>query len=375
MKVAIYTRVSTDEQASEGYSLQVQEEFLTDHVKKYGWEIYHPNGKGGIYTDDMSGYKLERPGLQRMLADAKNKKFDLILVYKIDRLSRRLRDLENIRTELESYNVHLKSASEPFDTTDSSGSLMFQQLGAFAEFERNRIKERVFPGMIKGVQNGNWQGAHWTPHGYKYNKPEKRLEVVPEEAKTVRMIYEMYLGNRSTAQITKYFFDQGTKARGGGLFHSKFVRDILRNRLYTGDLVWNKYHYDPMKKTKKGLKYVKNDPSKVVIAKGRHEPLISKKDWDTVQEKLHRNRRGALHRTSIRAYPLTGILFCGECDFKFRGASNVASHKTGEKKRWYRCDAKHQHRIDCNAKGVLADVIETQIEAILEVICDHHNVK
>jgi len=163
MKVAIYTRVSTDEQASEGYSLQVQEEFLKDHVQKYGWEVYHPNGAGSIYTDEMSGYKLERPGLQRMMEDARNKKFDMILVYKIDRLSRRLKDLENIRTELEEYDVHLKSATEPFDTTDSSGRLMFQQLGAFAEFERSRIKERVFPGMVKGVQNGNWQ-AHDTHH-------------------------------------------------------------------------------------------------------------------------------------------------------------------------------------------------------------------
>ncbi|MCK4882103.1 MAG: recombinase family protein [Candidatus Omnitrophica bacterium] len=375
MKVAIYTRVSTDEQASEGYSLQVQEEFLKDHIQKYGWEIYHPDGAGNIYTDEMSGYKLERPGLQRMMEDARNKKFDMILVYKIDRLSRRLKDLENIRTELETYDVHLKSATEPFDTTDSSGRLMFQQLGAFAEFERSRIKERVFPGMVKGVQNGNWQGSRYSPYGYKYNKQKKELEIVPKEAKTVQTIYEMYLASKSTVEITRHFYEKGTKSRGGGRFHSKFVRDILRNRLYIGDLVWNKYHYDPIKKTKKGLKSVKNDPSKVIIAKGKHKPLIDKKDWEKVQGKLDRNRRGALHRKSIRIYPLTGILFCGVCDFKFRGASNISSHKTGEKKRWYRCDAKHQHAIDCNAKGVLAEVIEPQIEAILEILCDHHNVK
>ncbi|MCR4338135.1 MAG: recombinase family protein, partial [Candidatus Omnitrophica bacterium] len=328
-----------------------------------------------LYTDDMSGYKFERPGLQRMLNDARKKKFDLILVYKIDRLSRRLRDLENIRTELETFDVHFKSASEPFDTTDSSGRLMFQQLGAFAEFERNRIKERVFPGMIKGVQNGNWQGSRYAPFGYKYNKQAKLLEIEPEEAKIVQLVYEMYLGNKSTTEITRYFYAEGTKSRGGGRFHSKFVRDILRNRIYIGDLVWNKYHYDPIKKTRKGLKYVKNDPAKVVIAKGKHQPLIEKADWEKVQRKLDNNRKGRLHRKSIRIYPLTGILFCGECDFKFRGASNIASHKTGEKKRWYRCDAKHQHGIDCNAKGILSDVIESQIEAILEILCEHHNVK
>jgi len=167
MKVAIYTRVSTEDQAREGYSIEVQREYLLDHAKRLGWEVYK------IYTDDVSGYVMDRPALNEMLEDAKQKRFELIITYKLDRFSRKLKDLLNIVDELDSYGVAYKSATEPFDTSTSTGKLMFQQLGSFAEFERNRIKERVFPGMIKGVQQGNWQGARYAPYGYYYNKEKK----------------------------------------------------------------------------------------------------------------------------------------------------------------------------------------------------------
>jgi len=83
--------------------------------------------------------------------------------------------------ELSSYGIGFKSATEPFDTTTSAGRLMFQQLGSFAEFERNRIAERIFPGTVKSVQQGNWQGARYAPYGYKYNKGRKLLEIDEKE--------------------------------------------------------------------------------------------------------------------------------------------------------------------------------------------------
>mgnify|MGYP001572944372 FL=1 len=170
MKIAIYIRVSTEDQAKEGYSLEVQREYLESFAKREGLEIFK------IYQDDgISGYSTERPALKELLKDAKDRKFDLVLVYKIDRFSRNLKDLLNLVDELSTYGVGFKSATEPFDTTTSAGKLMFQQLGSFAEFERNRIAERVFPGMIKGVQRGNWQGARYAPYGYTYTKEKKLL--------------------------------------------------------------------------------------------------------------------------------------------------------------------------------------------------------
>ena len=199
MKIAIYIRVSTEDQAKEGYSLEVQREYLESFAKREGLEVFK------IYQDDgISGYTTERPALKKLLKDAKDKKFDLVLVYKIDRFSRNLKDMLNLVDELFSYGVGFKSATEPFDSTTSAGKLMFQQLGSFAEFERNRIAERVFPGMVKGVQQGNWQGARYAPYGYRYNKERKLLEIDEQEAKVVKLIYTMFLCDRSIFAITEY---------------------------------------------------------------------------------------------------------------------------------------------------------------------------
>ena len=157
IRAALYTRVSTEDQAREGYSLDVQRDYLIGFAKREGYQIYFADNKSKIYQDDgYSGYSLERPAMTQLLEDARAGKFDLILVYKLDRFSRRLRDILNILDELDSLGIQFKSATEPYETTSSSGKLMLQQLGSFAEFERNRIIERVFPGMVRGVKEGHW---------------------------------------------------------------------------------------------------------------------------------------------------------------------------------------------------------------------------
>ncbi|MBI4801114.1 MAG: recombinase family protein [Elusimicrobia bacterium] len=128
MKTALYLRVSTEDQAKEGYSLEVQRETLEAFAKREGFEVYK------VYSDDgISGYTSDRrPELAALLADAKGGKFGLVLVSKLDRFSRNLKDLLNLVDELCSYGAGFKSAGEPFDTTTSAGKLMFQQLGSFA---------------------------------------------------------------------------------------------------------------------------------------------------------------------------------------------------------------------------------------------------
>lgn len=374
MKAAIYTRVSTDEQAREGYSLEVQEEYLKEFAKRAGWEIYY-HESDRIYTDDMTGYSLDRPALKRLLADAKQKKFDIVLVYKTDRFSRKLKDLLNLVEELESYNIGFKSATELFDTTTSSGKLMFQQLGSFAEFERNRIAERVFPGMLKGVGRGNWQGARYSPYGYKYNKEKKLLEIIPEEAEVVRLIYFMYLSGKSTTQIAGYFFKKGCKTRSGGKFHTKLISDILKSKYYLGKMVWNRHHYDKKQPTRRGYKYVRNDFSKIIEVEGKHEAIIKREDFEQVQEKLNANRKGVLHRIGCADYPLSGIVFCGKCGHKYLGAVNISNHSSGFKKRWYRCNARQVHYVKCLNTAVKAEDLEPQVFEILERIISHPTLK
>ena len=371
MKVALYIRVSTEDQVREGTSLEVQREFLESYAKRENCEIYYPE-KGNIYKDDgYSGYTLERPALSRLLKDAKHKKFDVVLVYKIDRFARNNRLLLNLVEELNNAGIGFKSATEAFDTVSAAGKLALSMLGTVAQFERDRIIERVFPGMIKGVQRGNWQGARYSPYGYKYNKEKKLLEVVKEEADIVKMIYLMYLSGQSTMQIAGYLYNKGYKTRSGGRFHTKLICDILKNQMYLGKLVWNKKHYDKTKKTLKGCSYVRNKPSDVIVAQGRHEAIICQDDFDDVQKKLEEARKGVVKKANSHEYPLTGILFCARCGNRFQGCANVATRenkKTKTKRRYYRCCARQTYYIKCGNSYVRADELEAEVFNIIKLI-------
>lgn len=375
MKIATYRRVSSEDQAREGTSLQVQREILEKYAKNKNWEIYHPEPKKDYVDDGYSGSTLERPALKKLLKDAKLKKFEAILVYKIDRFARNNRILLNLIEEFENAGIGFISATESFDTVSASGKMALSMLGTVAQFERDRIIERVFPGMIKGVERGHWQGSRYTPYGYKYNKKDKILEIIPEEAEIVKLIFMMYLSNQSTKKIAGYLYQKQYKTRSGGQFHSKFVCDILKNKLYIGKIVWNKHSYDKKQRTRKGYKYVKNDPSKIIEADGKHKAIISSDDFYLVQEKLKRNRRGSLHRNTANDYPLTGILYCAECEHRYRGKFNTSNHRTGKKKRWYACNAKHEHNIDCSNPAIKAEEIEPYVFILLETLFTHPEIK
>jgi len=368
MKIAMYTRVSTEDQAKEGYSLEVQREYLESFAKREGYEIFK------VYCDDgISAYSTRREALQQLLKDAKDKKFELVLVYKIDRFSRNLKDLLNLVDELSTCGIAFKSATEPFDTSTSAGMLMFQQLGSFAEFERNRIAERVFPGMLKGVKLGNWQGARYSPYGYRYNKANKLLEVDEQEAKIVKLIFEMCLAGKTIRFITEYLTKKKYRNRKGNIFSTKLIGDILRNRIYTGKLVWNRHHYDKNQKTKKGYAYVKNPLDKIIIAQGRHEALISEEVFNFVQKKLKERRIEIKRKKSD--YPLSGILYCAKCNHRYLGISSISNHRTGEKKRWYRCNGPQRSFIKCKNKSVKAEDIEPKVAALLDCLLRSETLK
>jgi site-specific DNA recombinase len=368
MKIAIYIRVSTEDQAKEGYSLEVQREYLESFAKREGYEILK------VYSDDgISGYSDRRPALQELLKDAKDNKFEIVLVYKIDRFSRNLKDLLTLVDELSSSGVAFKSATEPFDTTTSAGKLMFQQLGSFAEFERNRIAERVFPGMVRGVKNGRWQGARYSPYGYRYNKAAKLLEVDEKEAKVVKLIFEMCLAGKSTRFITEYLTKKKYRNRKGNIFSTKLIGDILKNRIYTGKLIWNKKHYDKNQKTKKHYKYINNDISEVIIAEGNHKAIISEEDFNLAQRKL--KLRGIRIKRKKSDYPLSGVLYCAKCNHKYLGISSISNHRTGQKKRWYRCAGPQKSFVRCKNKSVKAGEIEPKVAALLDCLLSSKTLK
>jgi len=371
LRVALYTRVSTEDQAREGFSLQVQRDCLLQYAKNFGWEVFCSVPGVEVYEDDgYSGSTMDRPAFQILRNDAHNKKFDLLLIYKQDRLSRNLKELLTFLEELGDWGIGFKSATEPFDTTSSAGKLAIQMLGSYAEFERNRLIERVFPGMIMGVKKGHWQGARYFPFGYKHNKSLKRLEVVPEEAEIVKEIYRMYISGYGTKKIAQHFHYKGIKSREGHSFYTKLIRDILRSKTYLGMMVWNKKHYDKKQKTEsgKGYKYVRNDPSKVIEVPNTHEAIITQTEFDRAQELLDRNRKTKVIRFRDTIYHLSGVVFCKRCGLTYRGNMLSVNSRTKEKRAWYRCSSISRVDRQCNNKGITANVLEKEVWAILEVI-------
>jgi site-specific DNA recombinase len=373
MKVALYTRVSTEDQAREGFSLEVQRTYLLQYAKNFGWDVFCSMSGRDVYMDDgYSGGNMDRPALQRLLFDARNKQFDLILVYKQDRLSRRLKDLLGLLEEIDSLGIGYKSATEPFDTTSSAGKMAIQMLGSCAEFERNRLVERVFPGMVVGVKRGHWQGARYAPYGYRYNKEVKKLEVHPEEAKIVKEIYAMYISGTSTSRIAGHYYNLGIPSRQGGRFYNKFISNILQSKVYLGMLVWNKRRYNTKEKTKngegKGYKYVNNDPSKIIEVPNTHEAIITQSEFDEARALLKRNRTNGVVRFRNNVYHLSGILKCNECGGNYRGITATVNHRTKMRRPWYRCSSKGIPHIKCNNMSVTADAINKQVWDIIEII-------
>jgi site-specific DNA recombinase len=163
MRIATYTRISTDEDR-QPFSLGAQAERLEAYARSQdGWRIVRR------FTDRASGATLDRPGLRQALSEAAASVYELLLVYRVDRLSRSVRQLAQTAEELERSDVALRSATEPFDTSSPAGKMMLQMLGVFAEFERATIVERITAGMERAASQGRWVVGK-VPYGYLRNR-------------------------------------------------------------------------------------------------------------------------------------------------------------------------------------------------------------
>ena len=207
-RIACYTRISTDEDHQK-YSLGAQKERLEAFCKsQYGndWTLFK------LYRDTESGTHMNRPGLEEMLYDAEAKSFDTLLIFRVDRLSRKVRELAQMVDELTKYGITLKSITEPFDTANAAGKMMLQMLGVFAEFEHATIVERTKVGMERKAKGGSWVGGV-VPYGYQLD-PEKGLIIREEESVIVKKMFKMYsLGKEGTHTICHTLNEVGDRRR------------------------------------------------------------------------------------------------------------------------------------------------------------------
>lgn len=356
MNARLYERVSTDRQATEGFSLEAQHERLVAYCVSQGWSI------AGRYVDDgESGKDLDRPEVQRMLKESQAG--DIILVYRLDRLTRSSKDIEYLLELAEEKQIYLKSATEDINTQSSSGRFHLRLIVQFGQYERETIAERASMGKRRRVKEGNWQGGK-PPFGYitvdsnevKNGRYLKRLEPNPMNAHLVPAIFDRYLKGEGTRAIAKWLNDElQVRTVGGALFSSTMVSRIIKNPIYCGEGTYNRT------KPKRG-ETVERVPIDV-------PPLIKTLVYQQAQSALQRRTRYA-PRQATGNFPLSGIAVCGNCGSYLFGSkvTNGATRHTGKSWRGYRCAnyAKGRHCGDPPFVTVSATVVEDNLLDLLD---------
>ena len=279
LTLALYRRVSTDKQADEGYSLDVQQEKLQAYAKTFS----NVREVRDYMDDGYSGSSLDRPGIGRLMKDIQAGEITHVIVVKLDRLSRSQKDtLHLIEDVMIPANVAFISIMESFNTDTAFGRAMVGILSVFAQLERENIFERTRGGMQKRVEKGYWPGGGRTPYGYDYD-PARGILVPNEQAEMVRYIYDRYLAGVSMQTI----------ADNLDLKYEKLVYNIITRKSNAGYIVY------------KGEEY-----------KGLHEPIVSLDTYDRAMELLA--ERSAAKLVTKTSHLLTGLCRCGTCGARMR---------------------------------------------------------
>jgi len=357
LRCAVYTRKSCEEGLEQSFnSLDAQREACEAFVlsqRHEGWRVLPARYDDGGF----SGGNLERPALKQLLEDVAANKIDTIVVYKVDRLTRSLADFAKIVEALDARGVSFVSVTQQFNTTTSMGRLTLNILLSFAQFEREVTGERIRDKIAASKRRGMWMGGN-VPLGY--DVKERKLIVNPEEAKTVRRIFRLYLEAGCVRGLKVRLDEEGIRSKvrrgtsggrsGGSSFSRGALYKILNNNIYLGEI------------SHKGQCYP-----------GEHESIVLRELWDQVQTQLRGDNQGRRHGVRVESPSLlTGLIMDGE------GNKLTASHtvKSGRRYRYY-CQAVSQqsrvqgssiripaHDIESGVVGRIAEFLQSQKEVV-----------
>jgi len=354
-KVAIYARVSTTEQAEEGYSIDEQIRVLKAFCEHEGYFIYDEYVDRGISGKNIAG----RPAAQRLLADVEQKKFDIVLVWKMNRLARKSLDLMNIVEKLNSKNIAFRSYTEKYETETPTGKLQFQMMAAIAEYERNNIAENVKMGMLARAKEGRWNGGQVL--GYDVveipsdtkKRRDSHLVVNEREANVVRFIFQMYTSGHGYKSIANCINKKGYLTKKGNTFSLNAIKTIVTNPVYAGYIRYN-VRRDWNEKRRNNIN---PDP---VIQKANHEPIITEELWSIAQS-VYESRSCKPNRVHDGEFPLTGIMKCPVCGAGMVIGRTTNKLKDGTKRvlEYYVCGAwKNKGTLVCRSNGVRTEYAE-----------------
>lgn len=334
--MCLYTRISTDVE-NQPTSLHSQRERLEAFVRSQeSWRIVAHE------EDRATGTKLDRPGLQAALELARTGKIDLLLVYRVDRLSRKVRQLAQLAEELDRLGVALRSATEPFDTGAAAGRMMLQMLAVFAEFEHATIVDRITAGLERRAKQGRWATGR-LPFGY-CRDDEK--DVVPDEreAPVVRRVFQLYTRDRlGTTSIARLLADEHAPAPGRG-WQPAAVQWLLENEAYLGRVHWRGESYP-----------------------GLHEPLVEEATFMAARALLReRGQDLSLRRGNRSEFLLSGVIRCGRCKRAYIGMSAKGN---GGVYHYYACSGRQKlGRTACDGERLSRDKLEAAVFTQLAVL-------
>lgn len=354
ISAALYIRVSLEEQRF-GNSLQTQTEdgsALIERLQKQ---------RLPVYQDIESGQEENRESYRRLLRDAERGLFRVLVVWKVDRFTRKTRTgLVDLMHLIDDLGIEFYSVMERIDTKTAEGRKNLRNLVSDAEYEVDRLKERVMPGMIRGVIKGHWQGAHYPPYGYFYDKPNKKLVEVEKEIEVVKVIYSLRASNMAIHSICLRLADMGIRNRVGRLFTTRQIDIILNRMLYfDGHLIWTD------RRNKKEPRVIRSDAPAVT-------PFIDKETWEKVQavnrERSHEAKSVSPGRVNS-PYILQGVLKCMHCGGNMVGQLQISNRARKIKIPWYACGQRLQRtRKACLGQRVRADAAHDLAFGILKKV-------
>lgn len=355
LRCAVYTRKSVEDGLEQEFnSLDAQREAGENYVasqKSNGWVLVPEHYDDGGF----SGGNTHRPALQKLLEDVIKGKVDIIVVYKIDRLSRSLLDFTELQGVFEQHGASFVSVTQEINTSTSAGRMMLNILMSFAQYEREIIAERIRDKIAASKKRGIHCGG--TPVlGYASDPVTKKLHIVPDEAEVVRKIFNTYEEIGSLAETvvqvnrmgytTKVFISAKGIRHGGKAWDTGSVHKILINTLYAGYVKHYKARYE-----------------------GEHEAIVDRKQWERVQALMNSHSNGtSVRKSRSEVTPLRGVVFCGHCRSVL---TPTYTNKGGKKYTYFFCqqhsrNPEHQCPLRRIPSGELEGMVLTLLSGVLQ---------
>lgn len=334
MKVGIYIRVSTDEQAKEGYSISGQLQKMKAFCISQNWSVE------GVYADEgLSAKDLNRPELQRLIEDVESEDINCVLVYRLDRLTRSVFDLYKLLERFDKYGCKFKSATEVYDTTTAMGRMFITIVAALAQWERENMGERISFGNVEKARQGKIP-LTFAPIGYDLNREESKLHINKQEAIVVRTIFQKYIEGLGSNRLCTYLNSRNMLTKKGNKWSQDTIFKVINSPLHKGSFSWSGTLYEDT-----------------------HDPIVTKETWNRAQEiRKDRSEGKRTGRAVSSNFLFSSVVPCESCGKSLSGNYTQYKKSDGEIVRYnfYRCRYKLAGSCDSEFSSVSEKLLEEE---------------